>query len=936
MNEYVLNWRKIWISMIVLTVILLGAWPGAGIREAKAAEVFGDYEYVDNGNRTATITGYKKSGGAVEIPSSIGLLKVISIGNYAFSDKRVSSVIIPNSVTSIGDYAFYHNQLSSVTIPNSVTSIGEYAFTNNQLSSVTIPNSVTSIGEYAFTNNQLSSVTIPNSVTSISDYAFTDNQISSVTIPNSVTSIGDAAFAYNQIRSVNILNGVTSIGDAAFLSNQLTSLTIPNSITSIGNAAFAVNQISSIIIESTSLTTFGVDAFSSNKFPTFIGYDNARNYAKAIGYNFKDIWTVSIDPNSNSTWAQSHSGVVTASSYIDGSLAFKWAQSVDRPDSSGWKAFKSGDSIVTPLETGEWYLHVRFTDHNGFESYDHSNAFKVDQTSPDIQISVDLTDPTNQYVMVTAAVNDAQSEIEVTKWASGDYPAAYFGTGGTLFNESFEVDENGTYTVYAKDAAGNESVATIQVTNIYTDKPTILLTIAPKEPTQGNVSVTAAVYAQSGIEELKVGQGQQDISYFAAGGTPLSITDGEADIVVPDNGWISVYASDHAGNQVVKQLEVTNIDREKPVIVLKGDAVVEVRLGTSYTDPGYSAMDNYDGDVTAQVIVSDGIIDTSKPGQYTINYDVSDRAGNAAERVSRTVKVIAAEGMTVGGGGRPSLSNNTDLSKLELWANDQMIPLIKSGTTSYTTETEASQIELRAITAQASARLSLKLNGEALGSDKNLSLKAGGNLLELIVQAEDGTTKTYTITIHRNVVKRDEAIELSDISGHWAEKQIRQAIMSNIVSGYPDGTFHPNASVTRAEFVVMLMKAIGQSENKGGGHTFSDAFTVGDWAKSAIAQAAAVNIVSGYPDGSFRPNERITRAEMAVMVAKAFGVEPSLTNSGFADDASIPTWARGTAEALRQVGVLQGRSGGKFAPSAEASRAEALTIILRLLDMKLT
>lgn len=91
----------------------------------------------------------------------------------AFLNKKIVSVIIPNSVTGIGFRSFWQNQLTSVTIPNSVTSIANYAFQYNQLTSVTIPNSVASIGEGAFANNKLTEVKVPKNCQVASD-AFDD------------------------------------------------------------------------------------------------------------------------------------------------------------------------------------------------------------------------------------------------------------------------------------------------------------------------------------------------------------------------------------------------------------------------------------------------------------------------------------------------------------------------------------------------------------------------------------------------------------------------------------------------------------------------------------------------------------------------------------------------------------------------------------------
>lgn len=188
-------------------------------------------------------------------------------------------------------------------------------------------------------------------------------------------------------------------------------------------------------------------------------------------------------------------------------------------------------------------------------------------------------------------------------------------------------------------------------------------------------------------------------------------------------------------------------------------------------------------------------------------------------------------------------------------------------------------------------------------------------------------------------VRQDQSIQPNlplpkflDIAGHWAESAIISAVDMKLIGGYPDGSFKPNKSVTRAEFTVMLMNALKQ-ENTEATTTFKDQNEIGEWAINSIAQAVRAGIVSGYEDGSFRPNAVITRAEMAVMIAKALQLPMhQTTDTDFADDANIPQWAKAAVKNVHELGIISGRGGSLFAANDAATRAEAVTLLLRMLE----
>ena len=175
-------------------VVLLGS----GIFSTASAETPERCFGFNNGTITRYLKGsYPECGTDVTIPIRIGRQNVTAIGDRAFHNKGLTSLVLPHNLTTIGENAFSINKLTSLTIPSSVTTIKNVAFTRNQLTSLIIPASVRNLGTFAFDQNRLTSVSSPDGMTEIPLAAFRHNQLTSVIIPTSVTKVGGQAFAAN-------------------------------------------------------------------------------------------------------------------------------------------------------------------------------------------------------------------------------------------------------------------------------------------------------------------------------------------------------------------------------------------------------------------------------------------------------------------------------------------------------------------------------------------------------------------------------------------------------------------------------------------------------------------------------------------------------------------------------------------------------------------
>ncbi|MDD3269680.1 MAG: S-layer homology domain-containing protein [Syntrophomonadaceae bacterium] len=202
---------------------------------------------------------------------------------------------------------------------------------------------------------------------------------------------------------------------------------------------------------------------------------------------------------------------------------------------------------------------------------------------------------------------------------------------------------------------------------------------------------------------------------------------------------------------------------------------------------------------------------------------------------------------------------------------------------------------------------------------------------DLIIWTNHFTT-FVTYTEHINTTKSKVPL-LSDVSvSYWCYDAISSLIGKGIVFGYPDGTFKPDAYITRAEFVAMLAKAVSLNTCETTG-TFMD-LSVNDWCYGAVNAANSARLVSGTGNNMFEPNTLITREQIAIIVTNALGDKTPIDSTQldiFSDKSTISKWAISGMTHAVKAGIISGMTTYTLAPKANATRAQAAMMIYKML-----
>ncbi|SDG20395.1 Listeria/Bacterioides repeat-containing protein [Fontibacillus panacisegetis] len=174
-------------------------------------------------------------------------------------------------------------------------------------------------------------------------------------------------------------------------------------------------------------------------------------------------------------------------------------------------------------------------------------------------------------------------------------------------------------------------------------------------------------------------------------------------------------------------------------------------------------------------------------------------------------------------------------------------------------------------------------------------------------------------------------VQFTDVAeSYWAKNELERLIEMGAISGFEDGSFRPDDSITRAEFLKIVVTALGLKAS--GTMVFED--TNQHWAKDYISTAGALDIISGRSKETFAPDAKVTRQEMSVILARAGKLTPKSEDSSnrYTDQGEIADWASKAINAMTDASITNGYPDGSFKPDQTATRAQAAVMIVRLLD----
>ncbi|WP_028550060.1 invasin domain 3-containing protein [Paenibacillus sp. UNC451MF] len=600
----------------------------------------------------------------------------------------------------------------------------------------------------------------------------------------------------------------------------------------------------------------------------------------------------------------------------------------------------------------------------------------------------------NVTVSVATSVYGQFNRVSSIKWAAGSHPLSYFETQGMEIADYFTVQKNGVYSVYVADTAGNANIGFIDIQNIVPLSNNASLsnwqlaglggTVPFDEFDPGTTSysvlVSPAVY---GLTMKLIPSDVYSVVYVNGGQVANSVITNAYSLVTGKNtfevnvkaqdGSLKTYTLDvirasassgsHSGSGTVSSSTDSSPDNAVSIWIndqkLSGHASVRMEAnGTKSIDV------RLDTDTVIKVI--DSFTTTT---ERSISIMVDDEAGKIALQLSGEAAALLAQK-----GAALTLKTQQAQYRLPLaevvngisaWSKDTGVQItIERGKLNEIPELQdaARKGDFQWMTDP------VHFHVYVLRQSESIEVSNFKHYVERVIYLPKGLDRTASTvvawdqmhgvrpvpTAFMSIDGREAAVirsltnstyglvskasSLTDIQGHWAAAEIVDLNKRLIVNGIDEKRFVPDSVITRAELAALLTRALGLP--KGSGHAGFRDVSDSSWYSDSIAAVKANGLMDGFQDGTFGPNQEVSRQEAVVTIIRAMQLAGATSEasrarvktdlSEYVDRNQIGDWASAAIQTGIHEGLVEGY-GNELRPLKSLTRAETVVLIYRLL-----
>lgn len=905
-------------------------------------------------------------------------------GNALAGSVSLTSVTVGTGVTSIAEGAFSDcTNLNSITLKGAVTSIEKNAFSQcTSLKSIELPNSIETIGVNAFKGCGLTTVRIPKSVKNIESTAFYGGYTqSNVTYPDNLvavdataanlSSVANGAFQGMADKSIIYVSSAeqATLFDVSSSSRPYTTASTAIAITNGGlftdSAAFVAETLSIPIKDGSIFEGWYKEAelmtkVTDNKIayndPDAVAPSYPRYYAKWIelkadkisvqyGNTSSDFPT--IEGVTLSDWQSSDTSIV---SIEDGQLK---ANKVGNTTITATATTTAGGSATLTVEVGVTPMPITFGNASG-ENPSGTIDHVYDGMAPDY-FDYAAFYPAEVKDGKVSIVEDSQ-KIELT--AGTDVVFVYDDGAGDGEKEHDSLPVNVTTT--------EGMSVTVKMLN-----PNYRFVTNTNTTPSETVSVTVKIHADN-MEKQDLYINGEKVDVIT--GATVKVYNGEGQAPISDltsvqaEGIETFTVHFHPLNSDT-DFEEAHLE-SKPASELTSEAV----LAIAPKEPGQYLM------------IVNGIKEATSPEKGSYAYasvvfsiekaTVTIKPNNITAYVGGEVPSLTDIGYTVTGlvgddelTNAPTLSYESapDMSTTGTYtikasgaaANDELYKLVyEDGTLTVSRRSSGGSSSSHSVSVDSdkNGTVSVNKNNASKGSTVTITVKpdSGYELGDLIVTDKDGneiklTDKgngKYTFQMPNSKVEieasfvpqadPDIGLPFVDVpSGSWYEDAVWYVYENGLMAGTSDTTFAPDITTSRSMIVTILYRLEG-TPAVSGASGFTDVAD-GQYYTDAVAWAAANNIVGGYGNGLFGPDDTITREQMAAILYryaqyKDYDVTASADLSGYSDAAQVNSYALAALQWANAEGLVNGTSDTTLTPGGSATRAQVAVILMRFCE----